>query len=190
MVTALANRFAVDMAQADRVTRTALHLFQSLQGAESKKSGRVIRLENKLGWAAQLLEIGTRISHSDFHKHGAYILDNADLTGFSMPELHRLSQLILGHRGKLKKLDSELREEDFVCQLMSLRLAAILCHARREPELKGICLKRLPNSQNFVISCKKSWIQQWPQSAHLIQEECDAWQKSNWQLEFQISSGV
>ena len=190
MVTALANRFAVDMAQADRVTRTALHLFQSLQGAESKKSGRVIRLENKLGWAAQLLEIGTRISHSDFHKHGAYILDNADLTGFSMPELHRLSQLILGHRGKLKKLDSELREEDFVCQLMSLRLAAILCHARREPELKGICLKRLPNSQNFVINCKKSWIQQWPQSAHLIQEECEAWQKSNWQLEFQISSGV
>ena len=107
-----------------------------------------------------------------------------------MPELHRLSQLILGHRGKLKKLDSELREEDFVCQLMSLRLAAILCHARREPELKGLSLKRMPNSQTFVITCKKSWIQQWPQSAHLIQEECEAWQKSNWQLEFQISSGV
>jgi hypothetical protein len=25
---------------------------------------------------------------------------------------------------------------------------------------------------------------------HLLQEECDAWLKSNWQLSFQISSGV
>ena len=190
MVTALASRFAVDMAQADRVTRTALHLFQNLQTAEGKKSGRLIRLENKLSWAAQLLEIGTRISHSDFHKHGAYILDNADLTGFSMPELHRLSQLILGHRGKLKKLDPELRDEDFVCQLMSLRLAAILCHARREPELKGLTFKRSEVDSGFVISCKKHWAQQWPQSAHLIQEECEAWLKTNWQLHFQINSGV
>ena len=123
MVTALASRFAVDLAQADRVKRTALWLFQNLQPNLNKKASRLIQLENKLSWAAQLLEIGTRISHSDFHKHGAYILDNADLTGFSMPELHRLSQLILGHRGKLKKLEPELRDHEFVCQLISLRLA-------------------------------------------------------------------
>jgi exopolyphosphatase/guanosine-5'-triphosphate,3'-diphosphate pyrophosphatase len=36
----------------------------------------------------------------------------------------------------------------------------------------------------FVIECKKSWVQQWPQSAHLIREECIAWQKSSWLLEF------
>lgn len=190
MVTALASRFAVDPAQADRVSRTALWLFQSLQVSSAKKSSRLVRLESKLMWAAQLLEIGTRISHSDFHKHGAYILDNADLTGFSMPELHRLSQLILGHRGKLKKLELEFRDEDFVCQLLSLRLAAILCHARREPDLQGFGFKRLPNGDEFVIQCKKSWAQLWPQSAHLLQEECDAWLKTNWQLKFQISSGV
>ena len=190
MVTALANRFAVDLAQADRVKRTALHLFKSLQGSDFKKTVKNNRLESKLGWAAQLLEIGTRISHSDFHKHGAYILDNADLTGFSMPELHRLSQLILGHRGKLKKLEAELRDDDFVCQLMSLRLAAILCHARREPDLKGLTLKRSPDGPAFIMSCKKSWTQQWPQSAHLIQEECEAWQKTPWLLDVQINSGV
>jgi exopolyphosphatase/guanosine-5'-triphosphate,3'-diphosphate pyrophosphatase len=188
MVNALANRFAVDMAQADRVSRTAWALFQGLQPNDGKKNGHAIRLENKLTWAAQLLEIGTRISHSDFHKHGAYILDNADLTGFSMPELHRLSQLILGHRGKLKKLDPELREDDFVCQLISLRLAAILCHARREPDLKGLSLKRGVNSNEFVLHCKKSWVQQWPQSAHLVQEECEAWLKTNWQLAIEYSN--
>jgi exopolyphosphatase/guanosine-5'-triphosphate,3'-diphosphate pyrophosphatase len=60
----------------------------------------------KLHWAAQLHEIGSHISHSDYHKHGAYILDNADAPGFALPELHRLSLLVLGHRGKLRKLDA------------------------------------------------------------------------------------
>jgi exopolyphosphatase/guanosine-5'-triphosphate,3'-diphosphate pyrophosphatase len=190
MVTALASRFAVDLAQADRISRTARWLFQSLQTAGSKKNNRQSQIEKKLTWAAQLLEIGTRISHSDFHKHGAYILGNADLTGFSMSELHRLSQLILGHRGKLKKLEADLRDDDFVCQLLSLRLAAILCHARREPDLEGLEFQRSADGLEFAMHCRQSWAQLWPQSAHLLQEECEAWLKTNWQFKFQISSGV
>jgi len=70
-------------------------------------------------------------------------------------------------------------------QLLSLRLAAILCHARRDPDLMGMSLKTIEGSQTgFVIQCKKSWVQQWPQSAHLLREECVAWQKTTWQLEF------
>ena len=40
------------------------------------------------------------------------------------------------------------------------------------------------NRSGFVIQCKKSWLQQWPQSAHLLREECIAWQKTPWELEF------
>jgi exopolyphosphatase/guanosine-5'-triphosphate,3'-diphosphate pyrophosphatase len=190
MVLALGKRFAVDIAQADRVERTALELFKGILDKSSFQAVHAKRLEKKLGWAAHLLEIGTRISHSDFHKHGAYILDNADLPGFSMPELHRLSQLILGHRGKLKKLEIELKNPEFMIQLISLRLAAILCHARREPDLKGLSFKPMEgNKTGFVIECKKSWIQQWPQSVHLLREECIAWQKSSWQLEFIENNG-
>jgi exopolyphosphatase/guanosine-5'-triphosphate,3'-diphosphate pyrophosphatase len=185
MVQALGNRFTVDSAQAARVQKTSLALFKGVQDTPLIEQSRVARLVKKLSWASHLLEIGTRISHSDFHKHGAYILDNADLPGFSMPELHRLSQLILGHRGKLKKLELELKDTEFAVQLMSLRIAAILCHARREPDLKGMSFKLAENSNtSFVIQCKKSWIQQWPQSAHLLREECIAWQKTPWQLEF------
>jgi exopolyphosphatase/guanosine-5'-triphosphate,3'-diphosphate pyrophosphatase len=184
MVTALGNRFAVDVLQAERVQKTAVGLFKSIVDKSSFEPQHATRLEKKLSWAAHLLEIGTRISHSDFHKHGAYILDNADLPGFSMSELHRLSQLILGHRGKLKKLEVELRNSDFVIQLLSLRLAAILCHARRDPDLKGISLKAVEGSTSeFTIQCKKTWLQQWPQSAHLLREECIAWQKTPWKLD-------
>lgn len=185
MVAALGNRFAVDLAQAERVQKTAVTLFKNILDKDRIEPDRSIRLEKKLSWAAHLLEIGTRISHSDFHKHGAYILDNADLPGFSMSELHRLSQLILGHRGKLKKLELEEKDSEFIAQLISLRIAAILCHARRDPDLKGVSLKNAEdNSTGFVIQCKKSWIQQWPQSAHLLREESIAWQKTTWQLDF------
>ena len=185
MVAALGNRFAVDVAQAERVKKTAVTLFKNILDKDRIEPDRAIRHEKKLSWAAHLLEIGTRISHSDFHKHGAYILDNADLPGFSMSELHRLSQLILGHRGKLKKLELEMKDSEFIAQLISLRIAAILCHARRDPDLKGVSLKNAEdNSTGFVIQCKKSWIQQWPQSAHLLREESIAWQKTTWQLDF------
>jgi exopolyphosphatase/guanosine-5'-triphosphate,3'-diphosphate pyrophosphatase len=185
MVLALGNRFTVDAAQANRVQKTSLALFKGVKDTPLIEPNRVARLEKKLSWASHLLEIGTRISHSDFHKHGAYILDNADLPGFSMSELHRLSQLILGHRGKLKKLEIELKNSEFAVQLMTLRIAAILCHARRDPDLKGMSFKLAENSKNsFVIQCKKTWLQQWPQSAHLLREECIAWQKTPWQLEF------
>jgi len=185
MVLALGNRFTVDTAQAERVQKTSLAMFKGVNDPLLIEPSRVARLEKKLFWASHLLEIGTRISHSDFHKHGAYILDNADLPGFSMSELHRLSQLILGHRGKLKKLELELKNTEFAVQLMSLRIAAILCHARRDPDLKGVSFELAEDSKTgFVIQCKKSWIQQWPQSAHLLREECIAWQKTPWQLDF------
>ncbi len=190
MVLALGNRFAVDTAQAERVQRTASQLFKTVIDQSGIDLVASNRLGKKLNWAAHLLEIGTRISHSDFHKHGAYILDNADLPGFSMSELHRLSQLILGHRGKLKKLELELKNPEFVIQLISLRLAAILCHARRDPDLKGISLRKVDNSETgFAIHCKKSWLQHWPQSAHLLREECIAWQKTPWQLDLIENNG-
>jgi exopolyphosphatase/guanosine-5'-triphosphate,3'-diphosphate pyrophosphatase len=101
-----------------------------------------------------------------------------------------LIKLIFGHRVKLKKIYIELKNPEFIIHIISLRLAAILCHARREPDLKGVSFKPMEgNKTGFVIECKKSWIQQWPQSVHLLREECIAWQKSSWQLEFLENNG-
>ena len=134
-------------------------------------------------WAAQLHEIGAHISHSDYHKHGAYILDNADATGFALAELHRLSLLVLGHRGKLRKLEVDFNDVVLVQQLLSLRLAIILCHARRAPDIAGILLAPHPQLlQGFVLSTRAGWADAYPQSAHLLREEVTAWQKMPWSL--------
>jgi exopolyphosphatase/guanosine-5'-triphosphate,3'-diphosphate pyrophosphatase len=119
-------RFGVQPAQADRVAKVACQLLAELRPATVYGTGTP-RLQRELQWAAQLHEIGSRISHSDCHKHGAYILDNADVPGFARTELHRLGLLVLGHRGKLRKIEADLSDGAFVHQLLSLRLAVITC---------------------------------------------------------------
>jgi exopolyphosphatase / guanosine-5'-triphosphate,3'-diphosphate pyrophosphatase len=155
-------------------TKFSEHFLRPL--IEAAPSLRQERLLRKARWAAQVHEIGARISHSDYHKHGAYILDNADAPGFAQPELHRLSLLVYGHRGKLKKLSDTLDDRDFQRQLLALRLAVIVCHARRTPDLQGLSLKVV--AEGFELHTSAAWQQAHPQSTHLLQEECAAWVKS------------
>ena len=175
----LANKFGTDTVHGLRVGQVAQHFFSQLPAANLTDE----RGSRKLNWAAQLHEIGSQISHSDYHKHGAYILDNADAMGFSLTELHKLSLLVLGHRGKLRKLEVDFEDEIFIQQLLALRLAVILCHARRDPDLKGLTVSReLENTSNFCINYRSSWAQAFPQSAHLLREEVLAWQRIPWSL--------
>ena len=183
----LASKFGVDSPHGARVGQVATTLFTQLVASSS--NGLVVDAERhlrKLKWAAQLHEIGCHISHSDYHKHGAYILDNADAMGFSLSEMHRLSLLVLGHRGKLRKLEAVLGEDDLVLQLQALRLAVILCHARREPDLGGMTLKRTaPGSHVLQLRCRGGWAEAFPQSAYLLREEVQVWQRTPWSLEIQ-----
>jgi exopolyphosphatase / guanosine-5'-triphosphate,3'-diphosphate pyrophosphatase len=172
----LAVKFDADAAQAERVGRVAGMFLRQLRPADSAQD--LQRHLRELEWAARLHEIGSLISHSDYHKHGAYILDNADAPGFSQPELHRLSLLVLGHRGKLRKLDADFDDVLFVHQLLCLRLAVILCHARRDPDLAGLRLSSA--GHGFVLQSAPGWLATWPQSAHLLREETAAWQKTPW----------
>jgi exopolyphosphatase/guanosine-5'-triphosphate,3'-diphosphate pyrophosphatase len=174
----LASKFGADVPQSLRVGKVAAQLLRQLRSGDSAEA--LDRHERKLDWAARLHEIGSQISHSDYHNHGAYILDNADAPGFAQPELHRLGLLVLGHRGKLRKLDADFEDALFVHQLLCLRLAVILCHARRDPDLKGLQLTG--DGHVITLSVRGDWPQAWPQSAHLLREEVIAWQKTPWIL--------
>ncbi len=173
-VQGLMQRFAVDGVQARRVAQTACTLCAQLVTTQSEP------IQRKLTWAAQLHELGCGISHSDYHRHGAYILDNTDAAGFAMPELHRLARLVLGHRGKVRKLEDDLKDTTTAVQLLCLRLAVALCHARRDPDTQDMTLAR--DKQRFVLTLREGWSASYPQSAHLLREEVAAWQKTPWEL--------
>lgn len=179
-VRALMQRFAVDNGHAERVAQLACRLFLDAAPPGSERAAR------KLGWAARLHEIGRRISHSDYHHHGAYILDHADAAGFALPELHRLSLLVLGHRGKLRKLQAaDLDDPVFALQLMCLRTAVALCHARRAPDVQGITLRL--EGRRCIVRSRQGWSASYPQSAHLLREEGCAWQKTPWEFVADLS---
>jgi len=91
-----------------------------------------------------------------------------------------MSQLVLGQRGKLKKLDESLQDELFAKQLMALRVAVLLCHARQMPEHE--VLKLSYKSRAFRLVTPAGWARRYPQSAWLLTEEVAAWQKTNWKF--------
>jgi exopolyphosphatase/guanosine-5'-triphosphate,3'-diphosphate pyrophosphatase len=180
----LAQKFTIDQTQSQRVSRVALQLFsKAIEGAEHELH-LVQKLKRKLSWAAAMHEVGFSISHSDYHKHGAYILENADLLGFSMQELHRLGLLVLGHRGKLRKLEADFEEAEFVKMLIALRMAVILCHARKNPDQSGLEFICDNKAKLFTLEADADWIDSYPQSAHLLRQEVTAWQKTPWSFAF------
>lgn len=177
-VAGLMQRFGVDAMHAQRVSRVACTLFAQVSPPGSERAAR------KLDWAARLHEIGSRIAHSDYHRHGAYILDNTDAAGFAVSELHHLGLLVLGHRGKVRKLEADWTNAQLALQLVCLRLSVALCHARRDPDTEGIALQR--KGARFLVSTRPGWASAYPQSAHLLREECLAWQRTPWELEVDL----
>ncbi len=169
----LATRFGVDDAQARRVALAAAGFMGQLAGTQDLGSPAL----QPLVWAARLHEIGSQIAHENYHRHGAYILDHADAPGFAQGELHRLSLLVLGHRGKLRKLDADFGDDLFVQQLLALRLAVILCHARRDPQAQGLLLEG--DGQAITLRLPQGWASSYPQSAHLLREEVAAWARTS-----------
>ncbi len=181
-VTRMISTFKIDPVQAQRVTKVAHMLFDQIMSKQDMAT--FDSLNRKLGWAAQLHEIGSHISHSDYHKHGAYILENVDAIGFAQHELHRLGLLVLGHKGKLKKLGEHLSDSNFACQLLTLRLAVIACHARANSDWSAVRLNIKNNS--LTLQVPSNWAQLYPQSVHLLKQEVEAWQKSPWLFQLKI----
>jgi exopolyphosphatase / guanosine-5'-triphosphate,3'-diphosphate pyrophosphatase len=174
-VNTLQARFTIDSEQANRIAQLAQNnLLQILPDASPA-------LQRELRWAAQLHELGMTVSHSEYHKHGAYIIANADAAGFSQPQQARLAALVEGHRGRVKKVDAFLTESAFAAQLLALRIAAIVCHARRAPDAGGLKLKR--TAAGFSIHLRSTWAEAHPQTVFLLNEEVQAWRKAPFTLE-------
>ena len=101
-VASLIQRFSVDEEHAGHVRDTALILY----GQVAQPWGLLEpSCPLMLSWAARLHEIGLTVSHSQYQKHGAYLLRNADLSGFTRQEQAMLATLVLGHRRKFPVQD-------------------------------------------------------------------------------------
>ncbi len=186
-IAALKERYQVDRTQAGRVQRTAAALYE--QARRYAGATEPAELQSPmLDWASQLHEIGCLISHTDHHHHGAYVLGHSDVPGFTQTELSHLAALVLAQHGKLRKVEAFLQDRDFALELLCLRLATLLCHARRDPALDQVCLR--DKTEKWSLKVAAGWAEQFPQSAYLLEEEVLAWQKTPYAFQFKQALGI
>jgi len=169
-ITNLTARYSIDMRQAYRVEKTARKLFEQASDIWDLDQDTDLQL---LSWAAQLHELGMGVAHTQYHKHGAYILENSDLLGFTQAEQKALSLLVRYHRRKLEHEAFETltdEESHRLSLLLSLlRLSALLHRGRYDDPLDEVTVK-IKKAQITVVA-PQSWLDDHPLTyAELIGE--------------------
>jgi exopolyphosphatase/guanosine-5'-triphosphate,3'-diphosphate pyrophosphatase len=139
-VLALATRYAVDVAQAERVETTALALFDQVQAAWELEDGD----RRMLGWAARIHELGLAIAHSQYQVHGAYVVEHSDIAGFSQQEQQVLATLLRCQRrgipaSAINALPERLARQTLRLVLL-LRLAVLLHRSHGRDPLPPLSL--------------------------------------------------
>lgn len=170
-VFSLMRRYHVDFKHASRIKSTALHILDRMSS--------VLDIDRDLAypfliWAADLHEIGMDISHSRYHRHGAYVLGCGDLLGFSWNEQSLLACLVGNHRRKINmELVNQLPlhwQEHAVYMIVILRFAVLLNRDRIPKKIPPVRITR--HAQHIKIALSQKWLKRHPLTvAELGQEE-------------------
>lgn len=170
-VATLASRYGVDRAQAARVHHAALELFE--QVADAWQLGHAER--DLLGWGADVHEIGLAIAHSLHHVHGAYIIANSDLAGFSRQGQQALAAIVRSHRRKPDRASIDALPERLRVPVRRatalLRLAALLERARTTEPLPALHLEA--DDRTLRLELPNRWLDQHPLTRADLDQERD-----------------
>ena len=131
-------RYGIDRAQAVRVGDLAAALYKRAAASPDATLAKLVE------WAGRLHEVGMSISHDGFHKHGAYIVEHADMPGFSSREQSHLAFLVLACRGRLAKVAERLDSKGVRAAVLALRVAVLVHHARTAMALFHELLQATP----------------------------------------------
>ncbi len=171
-VGAMQQRYHVDLAQAERVEATVLEFLE--QTRETWHLSDPLA-DLALTWAARLHEIGLDVSHSGYHRHGAYLLENADMPGFPKGEQRLLARLVGSHRRKfaVDGLEDLIPPWDrsALFLMVLLRLAVLLHRGRSAVALPDIQLKATFRSLELEFPAK--WLKDHPLTWADLQQETE-----------------
>ncbi len=176
------QRYQVDRFQAARVEKLALELF----GQIADEDRDAAHTRQFLAWAARLHEIGITISYASFHKHSAYIIENADMPGFSKMDQRRLARYVVGQRGSLAKVHIE-NPEDWLA-IAALRLAILFHRGRTDLRLPKIQLAHSRGA--FSLRVDPTWLERNPLSEASLEAEIKAWKAIDVRLSLEGARGA
>lgn len=161
------RRFQADEDRARRVAVTASALYQQLKPS-------VDGYARYLYWSALLHEIGMAVSHTGYHKHAAYMVENGDLPGFTNREQRFMSRLIVAQKGNLRKVSETLADPDFAKAALALRVAVVLMHSRLDTEVDRL---RLKMKNRIEVELQPEWQERHPTLSYGIQKEAGWWRE-------------
>jgi exopolyphosphatase/guanosine-5'-triphosphate,3'-diphosphate pyrophosphatase len=180
---ALMRRYAVDQQQVDRVEATAQALLEQAKRAWDLQEPRHKAM---LSWATKVHEIGLSVSHSQFQKHGAYLLEKSDLSGFSQREQKVLAALVRGHRRKFPSTVFDALPKDVVnCskQLSILLRLSILTHRARSAVVKPVPRLEVEDHRISLVF-PKDWITYHPMTRKELEQETNYLEAAGYLLRF------
>jgi exopolyphosphatase/guanosine-5'-triphosphate,3'-diphosphate pyrophosphatase len=161
-IAAMAQRYGVDPQQSARVESTVLGLFD--QVALSWGLGEAERLS--LAWAARVHEVGQAIAHSQHHVHGAYLIENSDIAGFSNQEQQFLAALVRAQRRHVHKSvlgGAGGRDPVTTLRCIVLLRLAVLLHRSHDPA--GLPqITATAEERSLRLSMPSAWLVQHPLS--------------------------
>jgi exopolyphosphatase/guanosine-5'-triphosphate,3'-diphosphate pyrophosphatase len=176
-VLAFTKRYHVDTRQSARVKRCALSLFDAMLPERNEQD----ELRHTLSWAADLHEVGLSIAQAGYHKHSAYILNNADMPGFSRVDQAQLGLLTLAHTGKLSKAQMLVNNREQWLTILCLRLSVLLC--RRREDVANLPLSVSVKGLSIVCKVDKKWLASHPLTDFSLHGEETEWSKVGFNFE-------
>ncbi|MET0547758.1 MAG: exopolyphosphatase, partial [Xanthomonas sp.] len=132
-VAALMQRYGIDDGQARRVEATALRMFDQIAQAWQLDADDRLMLQR----ASRLHELGLAIAHSQYHVHGAYVVENSDIAGFSRQQQQFLAALVRTHRRGIPKSAFDALPDRLLSsarRLAALLRLAVLLHRAHEAD--------------------------------------------------------
>ncbi len=160
-VRSMQERYHVDLGQAERVESTAVDFLTQVEGIWPLTDPAI---EQLLRWAARLHEIGLDVAHSGYHRHGAYLLANADMAGFPREEQKLLAIMVGSHRRKptIEEANDLAAPWDKRAPAMTLllRLAVVLHRGRSSVALPPI--KLIPRADALEMRFPPRWLDDHP----------------------------
>jgi exopolyphosphatase / guanosine-5'-triphosphate,3'-diphosphate pyrophosphatase len=160
-VGSMQRRYHVDLEQGERVEATAVQFLSQVRQPWGLTDPLA---ELSLKWAARLHEMGLDVAHNGYHRHGAYLLDNADMPGFAREEQHLLARLVGSHRRKLtlERLEDLIPPWDKLALhlIVLLRLAVLLQRGRSAVALPNIELSA--RGRTLELRFPARWLKEHP----------------------------
>ncbi|MDR1312013.1 MAG: Ppx/GppA family phosphatase [Burkholderiaceae bacterium] len=125
-------------------------------------------------WGALAHEAGLFVSPAQYHKHGAYLIQHADLAGFTMREQKYMAQIVRFQKDSVTR-DILTERSDLLKAVLSLRLAILFRNAGVSDDIR---LLRVHAKKRVDVTIPRAWTKQYPVLSFSLRQESGLWDEA------------